>query len=109
MTLHDTDPDAAEPHDEAIPSGFAQLLSAETIKPRQLPHRKPVKLQVKSGVFVTVLDFDAADELAEHYVRTAVELLSAVDTRLQWRIVAPGNFSADLLLTYTAQAGWIAG
>lgn len=107
MTLDATT--AEQPDDEAIPSGFAQLLAADTIKPRALPHRKPVKLQVKAGVYVTVLDFDAADELSEHYVRTAVELLTAVDTRLQWRIVAPGRFSGELLLAYTAQDGWVAG
>lgn len=107
MTLHQDSGD--HPDVDAIPSGFAQLLnSPDTLKPRPAPSRKPVKLQVKSGVYVTVLEFDAADELSEHYVRTAVELLTAVDTRLQWRIVSPGRFSGEVLLTYST-AGWVAG
>lgn len=95
--------------DEAIPSGFAELLNApDTIKPRPAELRKPVQLQQRhmGGVYFSVCNFDAADELSEHYVRTAVELLSAVDDRLHWRVVAPGLGSANVLLTYQADAGW---
>lgn len=97
---------------EEIPSGFAELLNTpDTIKPRPVELRKPVSLQQRrmGGVYFTVCPFDAADELSEHYVRTAVELLSAVDPALQWRVVAPGLVSANVLLTYTASAGWQAG
>lgn len=105
-TLTDAGVDA---NDDAIPSGFAELLTApDTIKPRPTALRRPVTLQKRlvTGVFMAVCDFDAHDELSEHYVRTAVELLSAVDPSLQWRVVSPGAITGSVLLSYTAAEGW---
>lgn len=94
--------------DAPIPSGFAELLAPDAIQPRPAEKRRPLMLQqrLNGGVYFSVCQFDADDELSEHYVRTAVELLCAVEPRLQWRVLAPGLGTGKVLLTYQAATGW---
>lgn len=94
--------------DAPIPSGFAELLAPDAIQARPPEQQRPAALQVRliGGVYFTVCRFDVDNELAEHYVRTAVELLSAIEPGLQWRVVSPGLGTATELLVYHATTGW---
>lgn len=71
--------------------------------------QRTVQLEAnRTGLYHTVLEFDAGDELAERTVRQAVELLCSVDTSLACRIVGKASH-VGVLLNYSTRHGWTPG
>lgn len=71
--------------------------------------QRTVQLQAnRTGLYHTVIEFDAADELAERTVREAVELLCSVDVSLACRIVGK-SAHVGVLLNYSTRHGWTPG
>ncbi len=73
------------------------------------PQPRTVQLQAnRTGLYHTLVEFDAGDEHAERAVREAVELLCSVDAALACRVVMK-SVSADVLLNYSVRHGWTPG
>lgn len=90
------------------PDRLASVVDIVNRPPAQPAKPRPVQLQVnRSGIWHQVLSMDAGDELAEHYMRTAVELLCAIDSRTSFRVVGSGLAGAGPLIHYCAAGGWI--
>jgi hypothetical protein len=71
--------------------------------------QRTVQLQAnRTGLYHTVIEFDAGDELAERTVREAVELLCSVDSSLACRIVGK-SAHVGVLLNYSTRHGWTPG
>lgn len=71
------------------------------------PTSKPVRLELRANnVWKPVMRFDAADDYASQQVMVAAQRLGDVDTTLTWRI-CKDDALRDVLLTWTAQKGWV--
>lgn len=66
----------------------------------------PVRLEVNhSGLWHTVADFDAHNQVAEFSMRVGVELLAAMDDAATFRVVTR-DIHCHQLLTYSSVHGW---
>lgn len=68
----------------------------------------PVRLEVnRTGLWHTVVEFDARDELAEHAVREGCAFLASVDMSVAFRIVMVNGLG--VLMNYSNKHGWTPG
>ena len=68
----------------------------------------PVRLEVnRTGLWHTVLEFDAREELSEHAVREGCAYLVSVDMSVSFRIVMVNG--GGVLMSYSSKHGWTPG